>query len=337
MDSFERVFASLRNRSVDRPPVFPHIGDHAGIIQNLTYDIMYKNAQRAARAHINALDLYGYDIATIQVEPSWPVAEACGTRVNYPKEKNPWIMKYLIEAEKDLENLEIPDFIANQSTKVMIDGTQILAEKVNVPIAAYMTGPITFSLQLMPYKEVFKNIWKNPDFIHHLIKRATHIIKAYIKALKDAGAHILIICEHDIQMLSPNLVQKFSLEYLRELMKIYDYNILHICGKVTPHLNYVAEYLQNMEGLSTLNIGPNVNITTTQKLLNYKIGIAGNIDHLKLLPMGNPLEIEYAVHEAIKASGSDSRFIITPGCEITSDTPIENVKAFVKAATTYQY
>ncbi|MFX0005524.1 MAG: uroporphyrinogen decarboxylase family protein [Candidatus Hermodarchaeota archaeon] len=337
MDSFERVFASFKNLPVDRPPVLPHIGDHAGIIQKLTYDVMYKDAKKAAEAHLIALDLYGYDIVTFQVEPSWPVAEACGAEVNYPKNKNPWIVKHLINTEEDIKNLEIPDFMAVQSTRVMIDGTHILAEKSNVPVAAYMTGPLTFSLQLMSYKDLFKNIAKNSDFIHELIIKATKVIEAYIKALKDAGAQILVICEHDVQMISPRLVKKLSLDYMSEILKIYDYNILHICGKVTQHIKINADYLKKLKGLNTINIGPNVDIVSTQKLLNYDVGIAGNIDHLKLLPTGNPNDIKTAVHSAIRKSGGDSRFILAPGCEITSDTPIENVKAFVNAVQTFQH
>jgi uroporphyrinogen decarboxylase len=199
-----------------------------------------------------------------------------------------------------------------------------------------MTGPLTFSLQLMPYIEVFKQIAKNPEFVHKLIIKVTKVINTYIKALKDAGAQILIICEHDLQMISPKLVKEFSLDYISELFKIYDYNILHMCGKVTQHLELNADYLKKLKGLNTLSIGPNVDIESTKKLLDYKIGIAGNIDHLKLLPTGHPKEIEAAAYFAIEKSGGDSRFMLAPGCEITSDTPIENVKAFVKAAQTFQ-
>ena len=118
MDSFDRIYAAMRGRFVDRPPVFPQIGDHAGIINKLSYNIMYQDAKKAADAHLKALDLYGYDITTIQVEPSWPVAEACGAEVTYPTNKNPWITKYVIELESDLEGLEIPDFMLTESTRV---------------------------------------------------------------------------------------------------------------------------------------------------------------------------------------------------------------------------
>ncbi len=334
MNSFDRIFSSLKGQSVDRPPVFPQIGDHAGIIDKLTYNIMYEDAKMAADAHLKALDLYGYDITTIQVEPSWPVAEACGAEVNYPPDKNPWITKYVIESENDLENLVVPDFMETKSTRVMIEGTSILANEAEVPVAAFMTGPITFSLQLMPYEVLIKMMIKNPEFTHKLVKKSVMVIKEYIKALKEAGATVFVVCEHDFQLLKTEQIKEYSLDYLPGIFDIFNYNILHMCGKVLPHLNVLAHDLKHIKNLNTLNIGPFVDITKTQELLNHKIGVAGNIDHIKLLPFGSPKEVENAVHKAIEASGRDSRFMVAPGCEITSDTPIENVKALVKAAQT---
>ena len=133
MDPSERVYAALEGQTVDRPPVFPQIGDHAGIINGLTYDVMYKDAEKAAEVHLKAQELYGYDFVAIQVEPSWPVAEACGAKVTYPPDKYPWITDYLIKTEEDIDKLMVPDFMATESTRVMIEGTRILAESAPVP------------------------------------------------------------------------------------------------------------------------------------------------------------------------------------------------------------
>jgi uroporphyrinogen decarboxylase len=188
----------------------------------------------------------------------------------------------------------------------------------------------------MPYKVVFKHIITNPDFVQLLVGKAVKIIKAYIQALRDAGANILVICEHDIQMIPPQYVEEFSLKYIKSILNIYDYNILHICGNITNHLKIIADRLKKVKALNTLSIGPYVDITNTQDLLDNKIGVAGNIDHIKLLPTGTPKQVETAVHVAIKASRGNPRFMIAPGCEITTDTPVENVKAFVHAAQTYR-
>jgi len=332
VDAHERVYASLEGREVDRPPVFPQLGDHAGIIAGLTYDVMYTDAERAAQAHLDAQAMYGYDIVSIQVEPSWPVAEACGASVTYPPDKYPWITEYLVQTEGDIEKFVVPDFMATESTRVMIEGTRILAERSPVPVAGFMTGPMTFALQTMPYTDVIKRIIRNPEFVHDLVDRATNVIAAYAMALKEAGATIFVICEHDVQMMSPKHVKEFSLDYMPRILDIYDYNIMHICGKVTPHLQVNAEYLRDLVGLNTINVGPNVNIADTQTLLEGKVGVAGNIDHIDLLPLRTPEDVRDAVRAAIIASGRDPRFMVAPGCEITSDTPVENIKAFVDAA-----
>ena len=45
VDSHQRVVAVLEGREPDRVPVFPQIGDHAGIIAGLTHDVMYTDAR----------------------------------------------------------------------------------------------------------------------------------------------------------------------------------------------------------------------------------------------------------------------------------------------------
>jgi uroporphyrinogen decarboxylase len=335
MNARERLYAALEGRPVDRPPVFPQLGDHAGYILGLPYNVMYEDAEQAAEAHLAAQRRYGYDVVSIQVEPSWPVAEACGSGVVYPPGKYPWITDYRLKEEADLATLEVPDFMATRSTRVMIEGTRILAERADVPVAAFMTGPMTFALQLMPYTTLIKKVAKGSPFVHQLLRKSVEIIVAYGKALKEAGATIFVICEHDVQMMSPKHVTEYSIDYLPQVFSVFDYNVMHICGPVTRHLEANAAALRSLTTLNTLNIGPEVDIAATQRLLEGKIGVAGNIDHVALLPTGTPEDIERAVHAAIAASGGDSRFMVAPGCELTSDTPPANVEAFVRAAATY--
>jgi uroporphyrinogen-III decarboxylase len=128
---------------------------------------------------------------------------------------------------------------------------------------------------------------------------------------------------------------EFGLNYLPDIFNIYDHNILHMCGKVTSHLEYFGPQLKDMKNLNMINIGPFVSIERTQEILEHKIGVAGNIDHVKLLPKGNPQGIKNAVHKAINESHGDSRFMVAPGCEITADTPKDNVLAFVNTVKTY--
>ncbi|MFQ5534552.1 MAG: uroporphyrinogen decarboxylase family protein [Sphingomonadales bacterium] len=334
MDAFERVYSALKGKPVDRLPVFPQIGDHAGIIKGLTYDVMYKDAEAAAQAHLDAVKLYGFDVVTIQVEPSWPIAEACGAGVTYPPLKCPWITDYLIQDVEGIDALEVPDFMATLSTRTMIEGTRILAERATVPVVAFMTGPLTFALQLMPYDKLIKMMVKDPDSVHRLVTKSTAIGEAYSKALKEAGATILMICEHDTQMMGPRHVYEFSIKYYEPLLNIYDYNMIHMCGRVTAHMKANRDALIALGKIDMINVGHDVNLAEMREVFGDEIGIAGNIDHIGLLPLAGKDEVADSCRTSIDEVGGHQtrRYMLAPGCEITADTPTENIKAYVDAA-----
>ncbi|MFQ5659923.1 MAG: uroporphyrinogen decarboxylase family protein [Gammaproteobacteria bacterium] len=336
MNSFDRVYNALKGEAVDRPPVFPQIGDHAGILAGFTYDIMYKDAEAAAQSHLDAQARYGYDVITIQVEPSWPVAEACGSGVTYPPKKAPWITDYLVKSKDEIGKLDdIPDFMATLSTRTLIEGTRLLAGKAEVPVVAFITGPLTMSLQLMPYETFIREMVKDHEFSHRLVQRATAVSRAYARKLKEAGATILMICEHDTQMMSPRHTREYSIEYYPELLQDYDYNMVHMCGAVTPHMERNVDAFKTLDRLNMINIGDTVDLNRMRELFEPEIGVAGNIDHIQLLPLKTPEEVTAACQKAIAAAGGyEARhFMLAPGCEITADTPPENIEAFVKAAT----
>ena len=332
MDSKERVETVLELGTPDRTPVFAQIGDHAGIIAGLTYDVMYHDAQKAAQAHLDALDRYGYDVVSIQVEPSWPVAEACGAEVTYPPDKCPWITKNPVSDEASLAALSVPDFTTTHTSNVMIGGTRLLAQGTDVPVAAFMTGPLTFSLQLIKYMEFIKLSVQKRDFVEKIIHKAVKIIRAYGEALREAGASILVICEHDVQMFSPPDFKNLSLDFLPELLDIYPYTMLHLCGKVTPHLEANITELRKLNGLNMINVGEHVDIAWLKEALAGKMGVAGNVDHLTFLPHATPEEVTERVKQTLEIGMPGGGYMLAPGCEITADTPVENVAAFVDAA-----
>lgn len=334
MNAFERVKTVLEGGIPDRVPVFPQIGDHAGILSGLTIDVMYRDATKAAEAHLAALARYGYDVVTIQVEPSWPMVQACGGEINYPPDKCPWITKNPITCPDDLDNFAIPDFATAPGSSVMVEGTRLLAAKADVPVVAFVTGPLTFSMQLFPYTEFVTASKKNKEFIHRLVQKSVEVINAYSAALRQAGATILMVCEHDIQMFSPEFAREFSLPFLEEVFT-YDYNMLHMCGKVERHLRENAVEFKQLRKLNMINVGHEANLKEIKKLFAGHFGVAGNLDHIVFLPHRTPAEVEQKCREIIEAGMEGGGFMLAPGCEITIDVPPENIEAMVRAAEKY--
>jgi len=333
MNSQERVFATLEGKIPDRVPVLPQVGDHAGFLCGLTFDVMYKDAKKAAEAHLAALRRYQYDIVTIQVEPSWPMVEACGGEIYYPPDKCPWITRNPIAGEDDVDKLKIPDFAIAPGSRIMVEGTRLLAAGTDVPVAAFVTGPFTFAMQLYPYNEFIKRVYKK-DFVHALLQKSTQVVKEYAAALKEAGASLLVICEHDLQIYPPWVMEEYLLPYLSQVL-IYDYNILHMCGNVDRHLEAHGQKLATMAKLQMISVGHHVDLMKFKKLFAGQLGFAGNLDHIVFLPQASPEEVFMKCGEILVAAKEGGRFMLAPGCELTVDIPPANVEAIVNAAKEY--
>lgn len=335
MDSMERVMAALACRPYDRVPVFPQVGDHAGKLCGYDITEMFDDPDKAVKAHLNALELYQYDVVTIQVETSWPIVEACGGTVTYPPGKAPWITKHPVENAEEIQNLAMPDFQKFQRVANILDGTKKLKETAGVPVAAFVTGPITMGFHLFGYEDAAKVIPKNKKFLSELTKKAAEIICAYARLIKSSGADMIVICEHDAQMVSPMYIKKYSLPNLQEVFQVFEHNVLHMCGNVVKHLEANRDGLKNLAGLRCISVGPEVDMNALRTLVGSSIGVIGNIDHINLIPNAETEEIDRICRKVIEENKDAPGFMLAPGCEITVDTPQENIKAFVDSVKKY--
>ena len=138
-----------------------------------------------------------------------------------------------------------------------------------------------------------------------------------------------------LHMFSPTDFKELSLDFLPDLLNIYPHTMLHLCGKVTPHLEANIPGLRELTGLNMVNVGADVDIGWLKHALAGKIGVAGNVDHLTFLPHASPDEVTTNVKHALHMGMPGGGYMLAPGCEITADTPAENVEAFVQAAQDY--
>ena len=337
MNFRQRVEMLFKGQRPDRIAVLPQIGDHAGWVHGLTMDVIYHDPDKIAAAHLKTIEDYGYDIPAIQVEPSWPVAEACGCSVTYPPDKCPWITDNVIKKPEDVDRVVMPDFWAHPATGTILKATRKVKDEIGSDFltAGYMSGPLTFALQLMPYNDFIIKTRKDPSFVEAVVQKAAEVVKHFAMALRDAGAEILVICEHDLQMFSPKAFHDYIIRRLPGILEVMDYNVLHTCGKVEAHLAAQADALSGLTGLQFLNFSPEVSITKMVEAYGGRMSFCGNIDHIHLLPNGDREEILAACRAAIQEGLTARTFMLGPGCEITIDTPPDNIKAFVQSAALY--
>jgi len=202
----------------------------------------------------------------------------------------------------------------------------------------YITGPYTLAALIFGAEETAQSLILNPEGVHGLIEYSTAIIKKYIKLLIEAGAQIVCILEPSASMLGPAHFLEFSGNYVRQIVQLckgYDVDtIYHICGN-SMHL------IKNMvnSGVNGLSLdSPEAGVTLVEAIRKVPedVIVIGNLNPVGKILTGSPVKVKEEVNELLKSVDRFPNFILSTGCDLPKNTPIENIKAFMEAGREYR-
>ena len=75
-----------------------------------------------------------------------------------------------------------------------------------------------------------------------------------------------------------------------------------------------------------------MNFKKLKKIIPKEIALIGNLDPVKIFLQSTPNEVAESTR-SLKGNMKDTdNFILSSGCDILIDTPLENIKVFMKAA-----
>jgi len=141
-----------------------------------------------------------------------------------------------------------------------------------------------------------------------------------------AGSDILTISDPCAtgEVLGPNFFSKFALPFintiLEELQEFYDAIIVHICGNLRSILPLV-----NQLKTTAISIDSATSIYELLKMQNGKVVIGNVSTHLLL--NSNPNLIKRVSRACLKKGAS----ALAPGCGVSPETPLSNLKAMAEA------
>jgi uroporphyrinogen decarboxylase len=126
--------------------------------------------------------------------------------------------------------------------------------------------------------------------------------------------------------------KKFFAVLVPECAKHGAFSILHICGNMTPVLEWMAD-----TGAHILELDTAVNLATAKAKVGDRVCLFGNLHPTQVLLQGTPELVEIASLQAIKAAGIGGGFILGSGCEVPPLAPQENIKAMIRTARRSSY
>lgn len=295
-----------------------------------------KMAQQNVQTHLRVLEAIYHEFKPDAVFPLMDLsveANALGRYVDFPVNDSATVHPRSFDFN-ELDQLAQVDLSGD--SRVWAYGETVRKMRQQLPryvlMGAYVTGPYTLAALINGAENTALATLTQPDDLHRLCEIATNKIRTYLNHLIRAGADVICVLEPTAVMLGPNEFESFSARYIRELMnECHDRNkpvILHICGD-TRHLITPMNTL-GMDGLSLDSPAHGIDLPAIINQVDPATVLMGNVDPVREIMQGTPASIQKAVTDLMKTLAERPNFILSTGCDIPLEAPLENIHAFMQ-------
>ena len=325
MNSKERVLKSLSFEAVDRTPWVPYAGVQTANLIDMNAETYLKSADNIVNGVLAAYELYkpdGLPIAfDLQIEP-----EALGCELRWSENNPPAVMGHILE-EKSVKDLKFPTENDGRYP-IVLEAARRISEKLGDEIALYalICGPFTLASHLMG-TNLFMDMILDPDKVKEVMEFTTQVAKDFSKMYSTTGVHIIATVDPMVTQISPDHFEEFVFPYLKDLNAyIKDLGLkvtTFCCGDATKCLELMCQ--TEPDGLA---FDENVSLSFARELADkYKICIGGNLPLTTKMLFGSPMENVAEAKSQIEIAGGKPGYILSPGCDMPFDTPVENIVA----------
>ncbi|WP_243375235.1 uroporphyrinogen decarboxylase family protein [Geotalea sp. SG265] len=337
MTSKERTIAALTGQPYDRIPVNLLISDHAARVIGVTVGEYNNSAELMAKGQVEAWRRYGAD--NVNTGPGLTgIAEAIGSKIAFP-DSTPYVAENVVKVEADLDGLKVPDPERDGRLPLFLEAATIVLKEIGDQVGLNMTtsGPFTTAASIRGTEKFLRDLHKNPEFAHRLLRLSTDSIIRFARAAIEVGARIgLADPTASGTMISPRQFREFAQPYLTEVAAAIKSIAgaapsLHICGNTSKIWPEMAD-----TGVSVLSLDDAVDIAEAKLQVGDRVAILGNIRPTAVMYLGRPDDVRENARECL-AKGWDNPkgYILGLGCGLPIDTPPENIHALVEAARNY--
>jgi len=307
-------------------PFYPILMHFAARYSGFTYGRFASDYRTLVECNMRCREDFGMDAVGLISDPYRETA-AFGARVTFPDEAVPRCMESVVSSMEDIALLKDPDVYREERTMDRIKGAEVLRKKVggDVPVIGWIEGPLAESCDLAGVNEVLLKIFMEPDFVKRLIDRTMITAKAFAKAQVESGCDIIGVGDAICSQIDGESYREFVKEKHRELFE-YIQSLgakvkLHICGNITHLLEDIREVRPDIVDIDWM-----VDIEHAFETLGSDIIRCGNLDPVSVVQERTPAEIMRDTEQLCRREKSRP-FILSGGCEITVNTPVEHLKA----------
>lgn len=320
-----RDFLLNNDKPSEKVLFHPILMQFAAKFINSTYEQFMTDYHVLVESNIKCLERIDHDAVGLISDP-YRETSAFGASVMFSGNNNP-VCEPIIANIHDLDLLNNPDVYKAERTSDRIRAagyyTKLLGDEI--PVIGWIEGPLAEAADLAGVNNILIDILMQPDFVRRLMDICVITAKDFARAQIEAGCLVIGIGDALCSQIDPETYSSFILPLHQEIIdfihELGAFTKLHICGDITHHLPYVA-----LTRTDILDLDWMVDFTTARDKCQNEMILCGNLDPVSCIQNLIPEKISLQANKLVEDQ-KYTRFILSGGCEITRDTPLENILA----------
>lgn len=335
MNSKERVLKAIKFKPTDFIPVNTKKDAMAPAVVGYKLDRDYLTSpEKMVKAELALMEIVDDDFCVF----TGLLGEGMGMDVEWKENDYPQKGKSVIHTMEDIEKLPVPDPWNNEFITPVLEGVKLLKKQIGDEkmIEVWVSGVFNIATKLAGIEKYMQALVVDKEFVHKLNQKVVDSMIAYAKALKEAGCDVFFspdACSSPA-CISPKLFTEMALPYHIQWVKgAKEAGLItcyHPCGGEYPIIDQMAPINADIFWFSDL-----VDIRVSQQIFYKRFAVGGDVNGPDLLCYGTPKIIDEYLKERISGLKHKSGVIIHPGCGLSPNIPLENLKAMVDATRKY--
>ncbi len=329
------LLATLRHETTDRTPWVPFAGVHAGKLRGYSAMEVLTDGSKLLESLLEVNRVYDPDgqpvVFDLQIE-----AEILGCELVWTESGPPMVASHPLA-----ERMEVPTHLPEATEgrlPIILETMRALKREVGEHTALYglICGPMTLASHLRG-TEIFMDSFDHPEFLQELLAYSRDVCVRMTQLYLDAGMDVIAVVDPLVSQVSPKHFKNFLLKPYRQLFDEIRqrgaFSSLFVCGDATKNMDVMCQTRPDC-----ISVDENINLPAAKLITDrYNIAIGGNIPLTTRMLLGNQQDnmkfvVDLLAQLEDPANGlKPGNFILSPGCDMPYDVPMENVVGALQA------
>lgn len=319
----------VSGQTVERVLFYPILMHFAARFNGKTYGEFASDHRILVESNMRCLEYFDFDMVSLISDP-YRETSAFGAPVEFVPEGVPRCMARVIKTAQDILDLKNPDVYENARTLDRIKGAEYYQKllKDSVPVMGWVEGPLAEACDLAGVTEMLIMLMMDPDHSQILLDKCLASAKDFAKAQVEAGCGLIGIGDAICSQIDKESYDFFVLDRHRELIDfIHTHGALvklHICGDTTHLWPSLARL-----GIDIFDLDYMTGLDEAFRVFGPDVVLCGNINPVSIQDL--PADEVFRQCSELIDKENGRKYMLSGGCEITVNTPPENLLAMRKS------